>query len=339
MLAQKVQELGLVAKEAILNPKDDTVCETSEPTESEITEHTDDTNTMKSPNVPECINTQEINDTVKDLNSQVSSLKSPVEPSQHHAKPNQHYGEWKQHHASPTITPQPSNKESLLENTIFQEKIQPSKKTSKLVPPQTQNRIEIVTRTDHQGVKEWLLPTNICQTRIHGKTLASNVCTIIATLCCRSFLNEKLLIPSDGELEKIINKFKQIILTGNILHSGLCLPSNQPNLEVRDVLNKVSDLKVTMVKDLGFFNAEDIKETLCQLLQGKGRQAGVLIFPPDRAVALLADNKQIAVVDSHEHGIHGGLMAVCEDTEEFYGYLQTKGPLNGCNFSQLAVHQ
>ena len=92
-----------------------------------------------------------------------------------------------------------------------------------------------------------------------------------------------------------------------------------------------------MVKDLGFFYAEDMKETLCQLLQGKGRQAGVLIFPPDRAVALLADNKQIAVVDSHEHGIHGGMMAVCEDTEEFYGYLQTKGALNGCDFSQLAV--
>ena len=155
LLAQKVQELGLLAKEAILNPKDDTVCETSEPTESEISEHTDDTNTMKSPNVPECINTQEINETVKDLNSQISSLKAPVEPSQHHAKPNQHYGEWKQHHASPTVTPQPSNKESLLQNTIFQEKILPSKKTSKLVPPQSQNRVEVVTRTDHQGVTEW----------------------------------------------------------------------------------------------------------------------------------------------------------------------------------------
>ena len=119
-----------------------------------------------------------------------------------------------------------------------------------------------------------------------------------------------------------------------MLYSGLCLPSNQPNLEVCDVLNKVSDLKVKMVKDLGFFYTEDIKETLCQLLQGKGRQAGVLIFPPDRAVALLADNKQIAVVDSHEYG---GMMAVSEDTQEFYGYLRTKGPLNGCNFSQLAV--
>ena len=224
---------------------------------------------------------------------------------------------------------------SLLQNTIFQEKIQTSKKISNLASPQTQNRT--VTQTDHQAVTEWLLPTNICQTQIYGKTQASNACTIIATLCCRSFLNEKLMIPSDGELENIINKFKQIILTGNMLYDGLSVPCNQPNLEVRDVLNKISDLKVKMVQDLGFFYAEDIKETLCQLLQCKGRQAGVLIFPPDRAVALLVTNKRIAIVDSHEHGIYGGMIAVSEEIQEFIAYLQTKGALNGCNFSQLTA--
>ncbi len=112
---------------------------------------------MKSPNVPdsEYVNLQEINETVNDLNSQISSLKSPAEPSQHHVKPNQHYEKCKQHHVSPTVTPQPANKQSLLQNTIFQRKIQSSKKISKPVSPQTQNRIEVVTQTDHQAVIEW----------------------------------------------------------------------------------------------------------------------------------------------------------------------------------------
>ena len=93
-----------------------------------------------------------------------------------------------------------------------------------------------------------------------------------------------------------------------MLYSGLRLPQNQPNLEVCDVLKKIVDLKVRIVKDLGFFNAEDIYETLCQLLHCEGRQAGVLIFPP---VALLADNEEIAVLGSHEHGRNGGIITVC----------------------------
>jgi hypothetical protein len=73
-----------------------------------------------------------------------------------------------------------------------------------------------------------------------------------------------------------------------------------------DILKNIVDLKLTMVKYLGFFYAEHIYETLCPLLQCEGRQAGVLIFPPDRSVALLADNDEVAVFDSHEHGQNGG---------------------------------
>ena len=87
-----------------------------------------------------------------------------------------------------------------------------------------------------------------------------------------AFLKRELEIPLDAELGNAINKFKQLIMTGNMLYGGLRLPCNQPNLEVCDVLKKIVDLKLTMVKDLGFFYAEDIYETLCQLLQCEGRQ-------------------------------------------------------------------
>jgi hypothetical protein len=102
----------------------------------------------------------------------------------------------------------------------------------------------------------------------------------------RGFLKRELEIPVDRELGNVINKFKQLVMTGNMPHGGLRLPCNQPNLEVFNVLKNIVDLKLTIVKDLGFFYAEDIYETLCQLLQSEGRQAGVLIFPPDKSVAL-----------------------------------------------------
>ena len=124
-----------------------------------------------------------------------------------------------------------------------------------------------------------------------------------------------------------------------MLYSGLHLPFNQPNLEVHDVIKRIVDLKLKMVKDLGFFYAEDIYETLNQLLHYGGKQAGVLIFPPDTSVALLADNEEIAFFDSHEHGRNGGIITVCrsKDVDDFFYYLQTNGSLDGCNFAQVAL--
>ena len=101
-----------------------------------------------------------------------------------------------------------------------------SKKHSKPAQQTPQYRIETVTRNDLPGITEWLLPTNISQTRISGNTQASNACTIIASLCCRSFLKGELKTPLDAELGNAINKFKQTIMTRNMLYSGLWLPHN-----------------------------------------------------------------------------------------------------------------
>jgi hypothetical protein len=327
LLTKQVQELGLVAKEAILHPRNDRVTSTNECTDAD----TEDTNTMKAPEIPECVDLQKINETVNDINSKIYSLKSPPKPYQENIT----------HAEVPVqrVVTHPANDQSHAQNNISQQETQPSKMCSKPVRQTPQKRIEVVTRNDLPGITEWLLPTNICQTRICGRTLASNACTIIAALCCRSFLKRELEIPLDAELGNAINKFKQLIMTGNMLYGGLRLPCNQPNLEVCDVLKKIVDLKLTMVKDLGFFYAEDIYETLCQLLQCEGRQAGVLIFPPDKSLALLADNDEVAVFDSHEHGQNGGIITVCrsKNIDDFFYYLQTNGTLDGYNFSQLAL--
>ncbi len=299
LLTHKVQELGLVAKEAILYPLSDEETSTSKCTDAD----TENTNTIKAPEIPECVNLQEIGETINDLNTRISSLKSSPPPCQENIC--SHAQVSVQHAVS-----QPPNDQSRAQKNISQQEVKPSKKCSKPVQHTPQHRIEAVTRNDLAGITEWLLPTNICQTRISGKILASNACTIIAALCCRSFLNGELKIPSDAELGNAIDKFKQIIMTGNMLYRGLRLPYNQPNLEVCDVLKRIVDLKLKMVKDLGFFHGEDIHETLLQMLHCEGRQAGVLIYPPDQSVALVANNEEIAFFDSHEHGQNGGVITV-----------------------------
>jgi hypothetical protein len=40
----------------------------------------EDTNSMKAPEIPECVDLQKINETVNDINSKISSLKSPPQP-------------------------------------------------------------------------------------------------------------------------------------------------------------------------------------------------------------------------------------------------------------------
>ena len=209
LLTQQVLELGLVAKEAILYPND-----TSQKTginECTGADKEDINSTITAPEIPECVNLQEINETVNDLNSKISSLKSPVQPCQENVSVRSHVKTpvEVQHAAN-----QPLNDQSLPQHANYQKQVKSGKKQSKTAPQTPQDKIEAVTRNDLPGITEWLLPTNICQTRISGKTLASNACTIIAALCCRSFLRGELKIPSDVELGNAINKFKQIIMTG-----------------------------------------------------------------------------------------------------------------------------
>ncbi len=78
LLTHKVQELGLVAKEAILYPLNDEETSTSKCTDAD----TENTNTIKAPDIPECVNLQEIGETINDLNTRISSLKSPPPPCQ-----------------------------------------------------------------------------------------------------------------------------------------------------------------------------------------------------------------------------------------------------------------
>ena len=67
-----------MAKEANLHPRNDRVTSTNDCTDADM----EDTNSMKAPEIPECVDLQKINETVNDINSKISSLKSPPQPYQ-----------------------------------------------------------------------------------------------------------------------------------------------------------------------------------------------------------------------------------------------------------------
>ena len=83
------------------------------------------------------------------------------------------------------------------------------------------------------------------------------------------------------------SSYKQTIISGNLLNQGLNLPHGQPNLEVRDVVRKIKDMKLKILHDLGCFNVDDIKETFTKMLSGGEIHAGILIIPPANSVAIL----------------------------------------------------
>ena len=316
-LQSKVEELGKVAKDAILHP--------NPAKEAQLDDNPDDepANMETLPTV----DLQSIDETINKLSDKIANLHPPPKPSNHHLQREQ----------AP-----PANSDSTQHNR--HKKRQPLQEVQNVVnhvvqqePPQQSQQPQQNTN----GIIEWLFPTSICQTQIGGRPMASNACTIIASMWCRKFLLKTLAIPSNkSDIRAMTSSYKQTILNGNLLYQGLNLPHDLPNLEVRDVVDKIKDLNLQILHDLGFFNVDDIKETFVQMLQGGKRHAGVLIIPPANSVAILIDNGNLAVFDSHQHGNQGGLVLICKLAEihELFNYLGEKHNLCGSNFAELAMN-
>ena len=182
--------------------KVDKVCGTSEG-------EPPDPGTDDSMKPPDCINLQEINQTVTHLNSKISSLKRLPLPTLQRPEVQQvplqtPHGQ-SSLHAMHDLKTNTEQSPVLVHKTIHQQ----NNSLTKFIAPSanpfnknlqqslngSHNEFEAVTRTERPGITEWLLPSNICQTRIYLKTKASNACTIIATLCCRNVFNGRIVYP------------------------------------------------------------------------------------------------------------------------------------------------
>ena len=95
------------------------------------------------------------------------------------------------------------------------------------------------TQRQSGNITEWVLPNHISQSTIGGRVGGSNACTVISLLTGLDILNGTLLIPTQqSDLPDTIATYSNLIKLGNNIYDTYQLPLNQPNLDVREVLQR-----------------------------------------------------------------------------------------------------
>lgn len=157
------------------------------------------------------------------------------------------------------------------------------------------------------------MPSYICQSSVGGGLSGSNACTVIAVLTGLHFLEETLPIPKQLEdLNLVIPLYVNLMMKGNQIYQSFQLPAQQPNLEVRQVLQQQNNEQfqdLEIIADLGFFSVQDLEDHITQHHHQHPRFAAVLIVPPDKSMVLCFDYTTISLFESHRHGLQGGLIA------------------------------
>ncbi|KAL9975508.1 hypothetical protein ACROYT_G012677 [Oculina patagonica] len=137
------------------------------------------------------------------------------------------------------------------------------------------------------------------------------------------------------------------MIKGNQIYSSFNMPAHQPNLDVRQVLqqNDQNFQKLEIIADMGFFSVEDLEDYLVEYHQLHPNFAAVLIVPPDKTMVLCFNQKEICLFESHKHGLHGGVVAtsVSGNISNFVRYLQImvirdwQTQLQGANLAILGL--
>lgn len=365
-LKEKVQELGKIAKNAILNPAsdvEDQLEDDNEPPPSINTVDQDQLDQISSREMED----QEFTNSITHINTTIESLNTPPQPQ----------------HLSPIPIPTPVSKPphckkcnhpmrghkrgsdhtqikcrfcpgDICATNAFpctctwhvnhQNHPNTNQQQTSTVP---QRPIITISEHHHTEVTEWILPAYICQTTI-GARNGSNSCTVIALLSGLHYLKGILGLPKQlTDLNKIIPIYSRLIQHGNNIYDSFNIPPQTPNLEPREVLqrNDSNLTELTLTEDTGFFDVQHLKDYLLALQARPGKQAGVLIVPPDKSLLICLSPGIVSIFDSHGHGSLGGLIAssTTGNLDKFVAFIdrmvmaEWKTSLRGANLAVLGL--
>ena len=111
-------------------------------------------------------------------------------------------------------------------------------------------------------------------------------------------LLDKMLFPTTiQDLCVAINMFTSSMKEGNIVYDRFDLSPCQPILEVRDVTQRLGNLDMQIHQDEGFFEINELKVKLEELLLQHQPTVGVLIVPPDKSMTIYIKDGQIGLMD------------------------------------------
>ena len=178
----------------------------------------------------------------------------------------------------------------------------------------------------HAGVTEWLLPFTISHSTLSGKISGSNACTIISVLGGIQASNNNLVFPFPiTDLPNIITTFSNTMIEGNTLYESLDVDPWQPNLEVKEVIEALRsvNIHINLIEYEGFLLVELLTAKLQSLADRERLVVGVLIVAPDKAMLICINDGKFELMDSHQHGTHGALIAMStsRNVDDFVAYL------------------
>ena len=126
------------------------------------------------------------------------------------------------------------------------------------------------------------------------------------------FLGGKIFIPQQLQgLKQVISLYSELIFRGNHIYSLFHLPVQQPNLEVKDILqhNNEEFQKIELIADFGFFSVKDLQSYLASYHHQHSTFAAALTVPRDKTMVLCFRHESICLFESHRLGHQGGIIA------------------------------
>ena len=153
------------------------------------------------------------------------------------------------------------------------------------------------------------------------------------------FLEGKIFIPQQlQDLKQVISVYSQLILRGNHIYSLFRVPVQQPNLEVKEVLqyNNEEFQKIELIADLGFFTVKDLESYLASYHRQHPTFAAVPIVLPDKAMVLCFRHASICLFESHRHGHQGGIVA-SSSSGNAHNFVQYIERMQGSNIAVLGL--
>ena len=164
------------------------------------------------------------------------------------------------------------------------------------------------------AVHEWSFPFSFSQSNMHGRN-GSNACTFIALSFGKTFVDQKLLLPMNHDLDTWINGLHYAIIKGNQVHDAL-FDNDAVNLSVQDTVEMAGD--EFGVKGLGqqvdFFgrnSLQDVSEYICRLASKQERQCIGIVTCGRTMLFTIDEHKAVGLIDSHQHGVGTGAIIAC----------------------------
>ena len=174
------------------------------------------------------------------------------------------------------------------------------------------------------GITQALL--NVSQGDV-SEGIGSNACTVISMYTALKFFQNAIDCPTKAISQQTVNSFVLYMKAGNTTYDITDSPPLQPNLYVEEVLREMNmpfelprntEIIITIDK-------QHLKnEIVLAALSPKGKNALILIIPPDKYMLLCCNQNQMIPFESYKHKDKGAIIAATEkqNTDEIVNYLE-----------------